>query len=333
LKILITGIAGFVGMHLALKLIEEDNEIIGIDNMNSYYDVALKKERLKKLKKTNINFYEEDIQNLDNLKSIFKKEKPKIVIHLAAQAGVRMSIIDPHQYVQTNIAGFLNILELCCSENIKHLFYASSSSVYGNNNSKIFSESDNTDNPISIYAASKKSNEIMAYTYSDLYNLSSTGMRFFTAYGPWGRPDMAYFKFVKSIISGERIDVYGYGELYRDFTYIDDLVNCINLLIKKKMSIKDKYSIYNIGNNNTVKLKKFINIIEQILNITASKNLLDKQPGDVIKTIANSKKLYETIGYRPTTDIKVGMKKFIKWYIEFYNVKKTLSQFEHKYEK
>ena len=332
-KILITGAAGFVGYHLTNLLCKNENEIIGIDNLNDYYDVNLKKDRLQQLEKfENFKFVKLDLVNRNSLFDLFKKENFEYIIHLAAQAGVRYSIENPYAYIDSNISGFINILEACRNHPVKHLIYASSSSVYGANVKQPFSENDNVDHPVSLYAATKKSNELMAHTYSELYKIPTTGLRFFTVYGPWGRPDMAYFSFTKDILEGKEIKVFNNGDLERDFTYIDDIVNAIEKLIYKIPVAKPEwdrvkaepstsfapYKIFNIGNNQPVKLMDFISTLENLLGKKANKKFLPMQSGDVYSTFADISKLNELIGYKPTTTIQQGLSKFVKWYNEYY---------------
>ena len=332
MKILVTGAAGFIGFHLSALLIKKKFKVFGIDNINDYYDTKLKFDRLKNLgigkvdaKKfglisshKNFKFCRVNLEDKQLLLKIFKTEKFDIVCNLAAQAGVRYSLTNPDEYVSSNIQGFLNVLECCRYNKIKHLIYASSSSVYGLNKKIPFSVEDNVDNPISLYAASKKSNELMAHTYSHLFKIPTTGLRFFTVYGPWGRPDMALFLFTKAILSKKEIDVYNFGNMQRDFTYIDDIVNGIYKIIVS--NVKSLYKLYNIGNNNTVNLINFINLIEKKLKIKAKKKLLPIQPGDVPKTWANVDSLVKDFDYRPSTKIKYGIDKFIDWYIKYYGI-------------
>src|SRR5699024_509829 len=311
-KILITGSAGFIGYNLSKYLLKQNNIIIGIDNMNTYYDVSLKENRLKQINDKNFIFYKLNLEDREELYSVFEDEKPEIVINLAAQAGVRYSLENPHAYIDSNIVGFMNVLEACRHNNVKHLIYASSSSVYGANTSLPFSTSDNIDHPLSLYAATKKSNELMAHTYSSLYGIPTTGLRFFTVYGPWGRPDMALFKFTIYIIEGIPIDVYNNGEMMRDFTYIDDIVESISRLVKQPAEINNNwsgdnpdpsssyapYKVYNIGNNNPVNLMDFIEAIENKLGKKAIKNFMPLQAGDVPETYANVEDLYRDIDFR-----------------------------------
>lgn len=350
MKILITGTAGFIGSFLAQKCVDRGDEVVGLDSINDYYDVRIKYGRLQKSgitqdaiayntlvqsnKYNNYRFIQLNLEDKDALFALFEKEKFDKVCNLAAQAGVRYSLVNPYAYVDSNIVGFVNILEACRHHKIKHLAYASSSSVYGLNENMPFSTSDNVDHPISLYAASKKSNELMAHTYSYLFNLPTTGLRFFTVYGPWGRPDMALFLFTKAILEGKPIDVFNNGEMLRDFTYVDDIVEGIVRVIDNPAqsdigwsgknpnphSSKAPYKIYNIGNNNPVKLMDFITCIEKTLGITAQKNMLPLQPGDVPATYANVEDLVQELNYKPNTPIEEGIKKFIAWYREFYQV-------------
>tara|TARA_B100000287_G_scaffold393882_1_gene407506 strand:+ start:1654 stop:2640 length:987 start_codon:yes stop_codon:yes gene_type:complete len=320
-KILVTGCAGFIGMHLSRSLLEDGFKVYGIDNLNDYYDVDLKKDRLKLLNNYDcFEFSNNDITDFENLKIIFENFKPSKVVNLAAQAGVRYSLVNPHSYIQSNIVGFLNILECCRYYDVEGLVYASSSSVYGGNEEVPFSEKDLVDSPISIYAASKKSNELMAYTYKSLYNINSTGLRFFTVYGPWGRPDMAMYIFTKKIINNEPIDVFNYGNMERDFTYIDDIINGVRLAINQNY----KYEVFNLGNNRVENIKKVIFLIEQELNKKAIINLRPIQPGDVKKTYADINKAKELLKFNPKVGIEFGIKKFIEWY-NYYEHNKSLS--------
>ena len=332
MKILVTGVAGFIGYHLAEKLLNNNFEVYGIDNINDYYDVNLKYDRLKNLgisKKLidsgsekiksiskNFTFSLIDISEFESLKKLFEIEKFLIVVNLAAQAGVRYSLINPHAYVESNILGFLNIIECCKLNSIDHLIYASSSSVYGKNENFPFSVKDNVDNPISLYAASKKSNELIAHTYSHLFNLKTTGLRFFTVYGPWGRPDMALFIFTKSILKNEPIDIYNFGKMKRDFTYIDDIVEGLFRIITTENN--EVYNLYNIGNNKSIDLLDFINEIELQLGKVTKRNLLPIQPGDVPETLADVSGLIKDYNYKPSTGFKQGIKNFIDWYLEYY---------------
>ncbi len=337
MSILITGAAGFIGFHVSKRLLEQNIEVIGIDNFNSYYDVNLKKARINLIKKNsdlnnNFTLINTDISNKEELIKIFNKYKPKKVINLAAQAGVRYSIENPDAYIQSNIVGFLNILECCRHNKVKHLIYASSSSVYGGNTNLPFSESQGVDHPISLYAATKKSNEMMAHAYTSLYDIPATGLRFFTVYGPWGRPDMALFLFTKAIIENKPINIFNNGEMVRDFTFIDDIVESIVLLLDK-IPMPDinfnkdnpnpstswaAHRIFNIGNSKPVPLMNYVLAIERELGKAAKKNFLPMQKGDVEATAANTSKLEEWINYKPNTSVDEGVKKFVEWYTHFY---------------
>ncbi|MCF6235089.1 MAG: NAD-dependent epimerase [Gammaproteobacteria bacterium] len=335
MKILITGTAGFIGNALAQKLLERGDEIIGIDNLNDYYDVNLKLARLDKIKSHN-NFTEVkiDIEDRDAVAAIFKKHQPQRVVNLAAQAGVRYSLVNPHAYIDSNIVGFTNILEGCRHNSVEHLVYASSSSVYGANKKMPFSVHDNVDHPVSLYAASKKANELMAHTYSHLYQLPTTGLRFFTVYGPWGRPDMALFMFTKNILEGKPIDVFNYGKCKRDFTFIDDIVEGVTRTMDNISKPNPDWSgenpdcgtsyapfkLYNIGNNQPVELQYFIDVIEKNLGIKAQRNMMPLQPGDVPETYANVDDLINDVGFKPATSIEDGIALFIEWYRDFYKI-------------
>ncbi|WP_058369838.1 NAD-dependent epimerase [Psychrobacter sp. ENNN9_III] len=332
MNILVTGAAGFIGFHLIKKLLEKNCFIVGIDNINDYYDVDLKNDRIKVLVENSstetFKFIKLDLANREAMSTLFSRYKFDVVINLGAQAGVRYSIENPHAYMDSNMVGFLNVLEGCRHSKVKHLLYASSSSVYGMNVKQPFSTEDRVDYPISLYAATKKSNELMAHTYSHLYNIPTTGLRFFTVYGPYGRPDMAYFSFTKKILSGQQIDVYNNGEMQRDFTYIDDIVEGIILLIDKipapqKSSITTAiapYQIYNIGNNQPVTLRRFISAIEQACGKKAKENLLPMQPGDVPITYADIDELTTDVGFKPSISIEDGIAKFVEWYKQYYSV-------------
>ena len=334
MKILVTGTAGFIGYHLTNLLLKNGYEVIGLDNINDYYDQKLKFDRLEKIgipqnksvrynkicKNEKFKFIRLNLEDKNNLSKLFLENNFDVVCNLAAQAGVRYSLTNPDAYIDSNIVGFLNILECCRHNKIKHLIYASSSSVYGLNKKIPFSVKDNVDNPISLYAATKKSNELMAHTYSHLFNLPTTGLRFFTVYGPWGRPDMALFLFTKAIIENRKIDVFNYGKMQRDFTYVDDIVEGILKIIEADK--KEKYNVYNIGNNNTVELMDFIKLIEQRLGKNAEKNMLPIQPGDVSKTWANVDKLIKDYNYSPSTSIEKGINNFIDWYLNYYRIGK-----------
>jgi UDP-glucuronate 4-epimerase len=341
LKILVTGAAGFIGYHLCESLLKKGFTVIGIDNINDYYDQGLKFGRLAELgistkdaetslKKSTSSIYEDkfffvriSLEDKEQLEQLFKEEKFTVVCNLAAQAGVRYSLENPSAYVDSNIVGFVNLLECCRHYQIEHLVYASSSSVYGLNKEVPFSTKDNVDHPISLYAATKKSNELMAHTYSHLFGIPTTGLRFFTVYGPWGRPDMALFLFTDAILKNKPIDVFNYGNMERDFTYVDDIVEGVErILVEPITRLKERplYKIYNIGNNNTVKLTDFIVSIEAKLGITAQKNMLPMQPGDVSRTWANVDELIKDYNYSPNTPIKEGVSRFIDWYKFYYKV-------------
>ncbi len=335
MKILVTGAAGFIGFHTSLKLLQRNDEVVGIDNLNDYYDVNLKENRLKQLQeRENFQFIKLDLSDRDGIEKLFQDHQFDRVINLAAQAGVRYSIENPRTYIDSNIVGFINILEGCRHTNVPHLSYASSSSVYGANVKQPFSESDNVDHPVSLYAASKKSNELMAHTYSNLFSLPTTGLRFFTVYGPWGRPDMALFKFTKGIIEGTPIDVYNHGDMYRDFTYIDDIVEGViritdkvpdanaewNGLHPDPSSSFAPYKIYNIGNNAPVKLMDFVHAIEDSIGKKADINMMPIQPGDVPSTCADVSALTNDIGFKPATGVKEGIQNFVEWYKSYYQV-------------
>ncbi|MBI9014051.1 MAG: GDP-mannose 4,6-dehydratase [Clostridiales bacterium] len=318
-RILVTGAAGFIGFHITKRLLENGFSVVGIDNLNDYYAVELKTSRLSILKTDKqFVFMKQDISVKKYLEQLFKKESFDYVIHLAAQAGVRYSIDNPDSYIQSNIIGFYNILELCRKYPVKHLVYASSSSVYGGHKVIPFKESHQVDQPVSLYAATKKSNELMAYTYSHLYKVPTTGLRFFTVYGPYGRPDMAYFKFTDRIMNHETIDVYNYGKMERDFTYIDDIVEGIIRVLKKPSVSLDPYNVFNIGRGQPIKLMDFISLLEKHLEEKAIMNFTEMQPGDVITTYADVSDLKAYIGYNPQTTFEEGIKSFISWYRSFY---------------
>lgn len=332
-SILVTGAAGFIGFHLSKKLCSLGYAVTGIDNLNDYYEVSLKEARLAILEKTEgFSFHKLELTDKKGIDALFEKHKFSYVVNLAAQAGVRYSLTNPYAYLESNLHGFLNILEACRHTGVKHLVYASSSSVYGANKNMPFSVHHNVDHPISLYAATKKSNELMAHTYSALYNLPTTGLRFFTVYGPYGRPDMALFIFTKAILEGQPIDVYNHGKMKRDFTYIDDIVEGIVRLIPTLPKANPSWSganpdaatsfapyrLYNIGNNNPVELLHFIEILEEKLGQKAVKNLMPIQEGDVPETFADVDALAEAVGFRPSTPIEEGIEKFVTWYKEYY---------------
>jgi UDP-glucuronate 4-epimerase len=333
MKVLITGSAGFIGSALSLRLLERGDEVVGIDNLNDYYDVALKEARLERTV-TYDNFTElrVSIDDREVMADIFSTLRPDRVVNLAAQAGVRYSIENPLAYIDTNLLGFANILEGCRHNNVRHLVYASSSSVYGSNTRMPFSVHDNVDHPVSLYAASKKANELMAHTYSHLYRLPTTGLRFFTVYGPWGRPDMAYFKFTQNILTGKPIDVFNNGNHQRDFTYIDDIVEGVVRVLDKipepnpdwsgdtpdAASSTAPYRLYNIGNNHPVELMHYIEVLEDCLGKKAVKNMLPMQPGDVQATYADVDELVKAIDYKPAMSVEEGMARFVDWYLHYY---------------
>nr|WP_315227861.1 NAD-dependent epimerase [uncultured Albidiferax sp.] len=335
MKILVTGAAGFIGMTTSLRLLSRGDEVIGLDNMNDYYDVVLKQNRLKRLTShANFKFVQLDVEDRPGIESLFAEEKFDKVMHLAAQAGVRYSLKNPHAYVDSNLIGFVNILEGCRHNKVQHLVYASSSSVYGGNTKMPFSEHDSVDHPVSLYAATKKANELMAHTYSHLYNLPTTGLRFFTVYGPWGRPDMALFLFANAIMDGRPIDVYNYGNMQRDFTYVDDIVEGVIRVLDRvadpdaaydsatadPATSNAPYRVFNIGNNNPVPLLDFIGCIEDALGKKAEKRLLPLQDGDVPATYANTDALQDWVGFVPGTSIQTGIGNFVAWYRDYYKV-------------
>jgi UDP-glucuronate 4-epimerase len=335
MKVLITGAAGFIGNDLALRLLERGDEVIGIDNLNDYYDPALKKARLARTADnpgfTDIRI---DLEDRDGIAELFARHKPDAVVNLAAQAGVRYSLQNPNAYIDTNVVGFMNILEGCRYNEVQHLVYASSSSVYGSNTKMPFSVHDNVDHPVSIYAATKKANELMAHTYSHLYRLPTTGLRFFTVYGPWGRPDMALFLFTRKILAGEAIDVFNYGKHRRDFTYIDDIVEGVIRTLDRvpepnpdwsgdhpdSASSTAPYALYNIGNNQPVELMYYIEVLEDCLGMKAEKNLLPLQPGDVPDTYADVQDLVRDVDYKPDMSVQQGVANFVAWYRDYYKV-------------
>lgn len=332
-QILVTGCAGFIGFHLSKYLLKENIEVIGVDNINDYYDINLKYSRLDILKKyNNFKFYKVSLEDEKEINNIFVDNNIKYVVNLAAQAGVRYSLKNPKAYIDSNIVGFLSILEACKNHDIKHLVYASSSSVYGGNKQVPFSTNHNVDHPVSLYAATKKANELMAHTYSHLYNLPTTGLRFFTVYGPWGRPDMALFLFTDAILKDKPINVFNYGKMVRDFTYVDDIVEgivkLINHIPKRNKEWNDKssecsksfapYKVYNIGNNCPIELEYFISVLEDKLGKSAIKKYLPMQPGDVPKTYADVSDLEKDISFKPKTDIEDGITEFVDWYRDYY---------------
>lgn len=338
MNILVTGAAGFIGFHLSKRLLQNGLTVIGVDNLNNYYDPYLKKSRLKEIQnlvkkeKRKFIFYKKNLEDINSLKEIFKTHKPTHVVNLAAQAGVRYSIQTPSDYIQSNLVGFGNILEECKNHNVEHLIYASSSSVYGGNENFPFSEDQSVDHPVSIYGATKRNNELMAHAYSHLFKIPTTGLRFFTVYGPWGRPDMALSLFTKAILNNEPIKVYNKGEMFRSFTYIDDIIEGVFRVIKKpatsdKNFLKSSpsphtswapYKVFNIGNNKITSLLKYIEELENSLEITAIKEFLPIQDGEVKKTAADTNLLEDWVGFKPKIDIKEGVSKFVKWYKSFY---------------
>jgi UDP-glucuronate 4-epimerase len=335
MKILVTGAAGFIGSALSIRLLDRGDEVIGIDNLNDYYDPKLKEARMARhLDHPNFTHVNINLEDREGIKHLFEKEKPQGVVNLAAQAGVRYSIENPLAYVDTNLVGFAHILEGCRHNNVEHFVYASSSSVYGSNTNMPFSIHDNVDHPLSLYAATKKANELMAHTYSNLYNLPTTGLRFFTVYGPWGRPDMALFKFTKAMLADESIPVFNYGKHRRDFTYIDDIVEGVIRVLDRPAppnpdwdganpdsgTSKAPWRVYNIGNNSPVELMDYIGALEESLGIEADKEMLPLQDGDVPDTYANVDDLVKEFGYKPDMSVKQGVTNFVKWYKDFYKV-------------
>jgi UDP-glucuronate 4-epimerase len=339
-KILVTGAAGFIGFHLAQRLLSRGDRVVGLDNLNHYYDVRLKIDRLNQLRdKSNFQFHQIDLADRKSIAHLFAKRSFDIVVNLAAQAGVRYSLSHPHTYVDSNLVGFVNILEGCRHGGVQHLVFASSSSVYGANTKLPFSVHDNVDHPLSLYAATKKANELMAHTYSHLYRLPTTGLRFFTVYGPWGRPDMALFLFTKAILAGQPIDVFNHGKMRRDFTYIDDIVEGIIRVIDRPPTpnsdwsgntpdpgtSQSPYKIYNIGNNQPVELMHLIEVLESCLGIKAEKNFLPMQLGDVPETYADVDDLVQAVGFKPSTPIEVGVEHFVKWYHDYFSAISSVS--------
>ena len=335
MKVLVTGAAGFIGSALSIRLLDRGDEVIGIDNLNDYYDPKLKEARMARhLNHSNFTHVNINLEDREGIKKLFEREKPQGVVNLAAQAGVRYSIENPLAYVDTNLVGFAHILEGCRHNNVEHFVYASSSSVYGSNTNMPFSIHDNVDHPLSLYAATKKANELMAHTYSNLYNLPTTGLRFFTVYGPWGRPDMALFKFTKAMLAGESIPVFNYGKHRRDFTYIDDIVEGVIRVLDRPASSNPDWDganpdsgtsqapwrVYNIGNNSPVELMDYIGALEESLGIEADKEMLPLQDGDVPDTYANVEDLVKEFGYKPDMSVKQGVANFVDWYKDFYKV-------------
>jgi len=335
-KILVTGAAGFIGFHTSKLLLERGEEVVGLDNLNAYYEPALKANRLKILQQhQNFRFVKLELADRGGVEDLFKREKFQRVVHLAAQAGVRYSIENPHVYVESNLTGYLHIIEGCRHNGVEHLVYASTSSVYGSNTHMPFAVDQNVDHPMTLYAATKKANELIAHSYSSLYKIPTTGLRFFTVYGPWGRPDMALFLFTKNILEGKPIDVFNYGHHKRDFTYVGDIVNGVvaamdhvaqpdpewNSDQPNPSTSRAPYRIYNIGNQQPIPLLKYIEVLEECLGKTAQKNLLPLQPGDVPDTWADVEALVKDVGYRPSTPIETGVKRFVEWYLEYYHPK------------
>ena len=337
MKVLVTGAAGFIGFHTARRLLARGDEVLGIDNLNDYYDPTLKEARLAQLTGTpGFHFTRLDVADREGMKGYFAQHRPQRVVHLAAQAGVRYSLTNPHAYIEANLNGFTNILEGCRHNQVEHLVYASSSSVYGANRKLPFSVDDDVDHPVSLYAATKKANELMAHTYSHLYALPTTGLRFFTVYGPWGRPDMALFLFTRAILEQRPIDVFNFGRMQRDFTYVDDIVEGVVRVLDRvpqstpALATADRrlspaesaapYTVYNIGNHNPVELLYFIETLEKALGMTAVKNLLPLQPGDVPATYADVDALMRDVGFKPDTPIELGIARFVEWYRGYYRV-------------
>jgi UDP-glucuronate 4-epimerase len=343
MRVLVTGAAGFIGFHLSKRLLDEDCQVFGIDNLNSYYDTNLKKARLAQLPRTSRFIFDQlDLGDGGNLRRLVADFEPEVIVNLAAQAGVRYSLENPLAYVNSNLVGFVNLMEACRrAASLRHFVFASSSSVYGANRKVPFSEDDSVDHPISLYAATKKSNELIAHSYSHLYGMPVTGLRFFTVHGPWGRPDMGYFKFTDAIVRGKPIEIFNHGRMQRDFTYIDDVVEAIMRLLErppKRSVLQDsagavlsdaRYKIYNLGNHRPVDLLRFIEIIEQAVGIEARKTFLPMQPGDVVSTYAQMDDLYEATGFRPTTPIEEGLPKFVQWYREYYADRERLACLAH----
>ena len=332
-KVFVTGTAGFIGFHLARRLLKDGYQVVGVDNLNPYYEVALKEARLEALKdESNFIFIKMDLTDREQLGRLFARQQFDVVVNMAAQAGVRYSIENPYAYVDSNLVGFVNLLECCRHNQVKHFVFASSSSVYGANTTMPFSVHHNVDHPVSLYAATKKANELMAHTYSHLYRLPSTGLRFFTVYGPWGRPDMALFLFTRAILEDQPLKVFNHGKMQRDFTYIDDIIEGVVRVLGRLPQANPHwsgaapdpgtssapYKIYNIGNNNPVELIKFIEVIEAALGKRAQKEFMDLQPGDVVATYADVDDLMQDVGFKPTTPIEVGVERFVEWFKDFY---------------
>ncbi len=333
MKVLLTGSAGFIGMHCIERLLARGDTVVGVDNLNDYYEVSLKEARLARIAShENFSFHRVSVEDKDAMASLFAAEKPDRVIHLAAQAGVRYSLENPHAYIDANLQGFINILEGCRHNSVAHLVYASSSSVYGGNEQMPFSEHHSVDHPVSLYAATKKANELMAHTYSHLYDLPTTGLRFFTVYGPWGRPDMALFMFTRAMLAGDTINVFNKGQMVRDFTYIDDIVEGVIRVLDKvaepnpdfdplqpdPQTSKAPFRVFNIGNGNPTPLMDYIGALEAALGITAKKNMMPMQPGDVPATSADTSELLKWVGFAPDTDVRDGVKRFAEWYLAYH---------------
>ncbi len=336
MTILVTGAAGFIGFHVSKRLLARGDSVLGVDNLNDYYDPALKEARLAILQRAQrFRFVRADVADTARMRTLFEAERPPRVVHLAAQAGVRYSLTNPYAYTDTNVTGFLNILEGCRATRVEHLVYASSSSVYGSNTAQPFSEHQNVDHPVSLYAATKKANELMAHTYAHLFGVPATGLRFFTVYGPWGRPDMALFKFTRGMLAGEPIPVYNEGNMIRDFTYIDDIVEGVVRVLDHVAAPDPAFDpahpdparssaphrVFNIGNNQPVHLLQFIRVLENVLGITAKLDLLPMQPGDVLSTRADVSELESAVGFRPRTSVEQGLRAFVDWYTEYYAVR------------
>jgi UDP-glucuronate 4-epimerase len=321
-KVLITGAAGFIGMYVAERLLARGDEVVGIDNLNDYYDVGLKEARLARLTPNPaFRFLKLDLADREGMAALFAREKPEAVINLAAQAGVRYSLKNPLAYADSNLIGFVNVLEGCRHNSVRHLVYASSSSVYGGNTKVPFAETDNVDHPVSLYAATKKANELMAYSYSHLYGIPCTGLRFFTVYGPWGRPDMAYFSFTKAVLAGQPIDVFNHGKMRRDFTYIDDIAEGVVRVLDHVAAGEPPHKLYNIGNHQPVELMEFIDILEEALGRKTVRNFLPMQDGDVPQTYADTASLREAIGFAPSTPLRDGIGRFVAWYRDYYKIR------------
>ena len=333
MKVLLTGSAGFIGMHCIERLLARGDTVVGVDNLNDYYEVSLKEARLARIAgHENFSFHRVSVEDRDAMAALFAAERPDRVIHLAAQAGVRYSLENPHAYIDANLQGFINILEGCRHNGVEHLVYASSSSVYGGNELMPFSEHHSVDHPVSLYAATKKANELMAHTYSHLYGLPTTGLRFFTVYGPWGRPDMALFMFTRAMLAGETINVFNEGRMVRDFTYIDDIVEGVIRVLDKvaepnpdfdplqpdPQTSTAPFRVFNIGNGNPTPLMDYIGALEEALGITAKKNMMPMQPGDVPATSADTAELFKWVGFAPDTDVRDGVKRFVEWYLAYH---------------